>query len=88
MGDGDDESDVGDTSARKPFRGRSGTISGISSDAEYRRTIGALFAIYWLMRIGIDGESPRLTHATHLHCNLDCVLCPLLTVACGLCVPL
>ena len=30
--------------------------SGLTSDAEYRRTIGAMFAVYWLMRIGIDGE--------------------------------
>ena len=30
--------------------------SGISSTAEYNRTIGALFSFYWLMRIGIDGE--------------------------------
>ena len=31
--------------------------SGISSAAEYNRTIGALFAFYWLVRIGIDGEN-------------------------------
>ena len=30
--------------------------SGLGGDDEYRRTIGALFAVYWLMRIGIDGE--------------------------------
>ena len=30
--------------------------SGLHPDDEYRRTIGALFAVYWLMRIGIDGE--------------------------------
>ena len=30
--------------------------SGISAKDEYNRTIGALFAVYWLMRIGIDGE--------------------------------
>ena len=35
---------------------RSRLSSGLSSDIEYRRTIGALFAFYWLMRIGIDGE--------------------------------
>ena len=29
--------------------------SGLTSDAEYR-TIGAMLAVYWLMRIGIDGE--------------------------------
>ena len=30
--------------------------SGLGADEEYRRTVGALFAVYWLMRIGIDGE--------------------------------
>ena len=30
--------------------------SGLGGDDEYRRTIGALFAVYWLMRIGLDGE--------------------------------
>jgi len=30
--------------------------SGISAKDEYNRTIGALFAVYWLMRIGVDGE--------------------------------
>lgn len=34
----------------------SGVTSGLGADDEYRRTIGALFAVYWLMRIGIDGE--------------------------------
>jgi len=29
--------------------------SGMSGSIEYRRTIGALFAVYWLARIGIDG---------------------------------
>ena len=33
-----------------------GVTSGLTSDEEYRRTIGAMFAVYWLMRIGIDGE--------------------------------
>ena len=32
------------------------TSSGLSSMDEYLRTIGALFALYWLVRIGIDGE--------------------------------
>ena len=36
--------------------GKPAVTSGLSSDDEYRRTIGALFAVYWLMRIGIDGE--------------------------------
>jgi len=35
---------------------RPSITSGLHPDAEYRRTIGALFAVYWLMRIGIDGE--------------------------------
>ncbi len=30
--------------------------SGISARDEYLRTIGAMFALYWLARIGIDGE--------------------------------
>ena len=30
--------------------------SGGSPKDEYLRTIGAAFAVYWLMRIGIDGE--------------------------------
>ena len=30
--------------------------SGLDADDEYRRSIGAMFAVYWLMRIGIDGE--------------------------------
>jgi len=33
-----------------------GVTSGLTSDEEYRRTIGAMFAVYWLVRIGIDGE--------------------------------
>ena len=32
------------------------TSSGISPQEEYLRSIGALFAVYWLARIGIDGE--------------------------------
>mmetsp|Transcript_16583 Transcript_16583/g.38828 ORF Transcript_16583/g.38828 Transcript_16583/m.38828 type:complete len:1285 (-) Transcript_16583:107-3961(-) len=31
------------------------TTSGRSSDDEYQRTIGAMFAVYWLMRIDLDG---------------------------------
>jgi len=29
--------------------------SGMTASIEYRRTVGALFAVYWLARIGIDG---------------------------------
>eukprot|EP00326_Haptolina_ericina_P043239 CAMPEP_0181257476 /NCGR_PEP_ID=MMETSP1096-20121128/50265_1 /TAXON_ID=156174 ORGANISM="Chrysochromulina ericina, Strain CCMP281" /NCGR_SAMPLE_ID=MMETSP1096 /ASSEMBLY_ACC=CAM_ASM_000453 /LENGTH=613 /DNA_ID=CAMNT_0023355797 /DNA_START=93 /DNA_END=1934 /DNA_ORIENTATION=- len=36
--------------------GGSDVSSGVTPAAEYRRTIGAMFAVYWLMRIGIDGE--------------------------------
>uniref|UniRef100_A0A7S2N7H0 Uncharacterized protein n=1 Tax=Haptolina brevifila TaxID=156173 RepID=A0A7S2N7H0_9EUKA len=35
--------------------GGSSTTSGIGAEAEYLRTIGALFALYWLARIDIDG---------------------------------
>lgn len=35
---------------------RKDTTSGIESLHEYLRTVGAFFAVYWLMRIGIDGE--------------------------------
>lgn len=31
-------------------------VPGVTAADEYRRTIGAMFAVYWLMRIGIDGE--------------------------------
>merc|ERR1712190_31540 len=31
------------------------TTSGRTADDEYQRTIGALFAVYWLMRLDIDG---------------------------------
>ena len=30
--------------------------SGGTPEQEYLRTMGAAFAVYWLMRIGIDGE--------------------------------
>lgn len=30
--------------------------SGVSNEAEYQRTIGALFAVYWLLRIQLDGR--------------------------------
>eukprot|EP00429_Kryptoperidinium_foliaceum_P013459 CAMPEP_0176042820 /NCGR_PEP_ID=MMETSP0120_2-20121206/21248_1 /TAXON_ID=160619 /ORGANISM="Kryptoperidinium foliaceum, Strain CCMP 1326" /LENGTH=1104 /DNA_ID=CAMNT_0017376229 /DNA_START=55 /DNA_END=3367 /DNA_ORIENTATION=- len=30
--------------------------SGVSNEAEYQRTIGALFAVYWLLRLQLDGR--------------------------------
>jgi hypothetical protein len=45
------EGDGLDEASNKPA-----VTSGLGADDEYRRTIGALFAVYWLMRIGIDGE--------------------------------
>lgn len=36
--------------------GGGGMSSGVSAEDEYMRTLGALFAVYWLARIGIDGE--------------------------------
>lgn len=32
------------------------TTSGRPSEAEYQRTIGALFAVFWLLRLDIDGR--------------------------------
>lgn len=32
------------------------TASGRSAEVEYQRTIGALFAVYWLLRLDIDGK--------------------------------
>lgn len=42
--------------AERRGSGVAAVTSGISAADEYNRTIGALFAVYWLMRIGIDGE--------------------------------
>jgi hypothetical protein len=36
-----------------PFPGQ--VTSALANDAEYQRTIGALFAVYWLLRLEIDG---------------------------------
>ena len=33
-----------------------GRVAGRTAADEYQRTMGALFAVYWVMRIGIDGE--------------------------------
>lgn len=45
------------TAVRKTaLQGTADTSSGVSGKDEYRRTIGAMFAVYWLARIGIDGE--------------------------------
>mmetsp|Transcript_57744 Transcript_57744/g.159242 ORF Transcript_57744/g.159242 Transcript_57744/m.159242 type:complete len:546 (+) Transcript_57744:1155-2792(+) len=30
--------------------------SGRTAEVEYQRTIGAMFAVYWLLRLGVDGE--------------------------------
>ena len=37
------------------LEGHTDITSGVTAEAEYRRTIGALFAVYWIARIGIDG---------------------------------
>ena len=31
------------------------TISGNTTDEEYQRTMGAMFAVYWTMRLSLDG---------------------------------
>ena len=36
--------------------GTSDVSSGISAADEYRRTIGALFCLYWLARLDMDGK--------------------------------
>ena len=36
-----------------------GTSSGITADDEYKRTVGALFAIYWLVRLDLGGAPER-----------------------------
>eukprot|EP00929_Paragymnodinium_shiwhaense_P006962 TRINITY_DN110917_c0_g1_i1.p1 TRINITY_DN110917_c0_g1~~TRINITY_DN110917_c0_g1_i1.p1 ORF type:complete len:1359 (-),score=274.04 TRINITY_DN110917_c0_g1_i1:169-4245(-) len=33
------------------------TSSGIAAEAEYQRTIGAFFAVYWLLRLDADGKA-------------------------------
>eukprot|EP00967_Tisochrysis_lutea_P121729 scaffold200806_cov31-Tisochrysis_lutea.AAC.1 len=38
------------------IKGREGASTLPLHETEYWRTIGALFAVYWLVRIGIDGE--------------------------------
>ena len=37
----------------RPAGSTDGTSSGITADDEYRRTVGALFAIYWLVRLDL-----------------------------------
>jgi len=37
--------------------GSATTSSGLSSSDEYQRTLGALFAVYWLMRLHLDGAN-------------------------------
>ena len=36
--------------------GHTDISSGLTAEEEYLRTLGALFGVYWLARIGIDGE--------------------------------
>ena len=36
--------------------GHTDVSSGLTPDEEYCRTLGSLFGVYWLARIGIDGE--------------------------------
>jgi len=36
--------------------GQAGTTSGRTLGVEYQRTVGAFFAIYWLMRLNTDGK--------------------------------
>ncbi len=43
------------TRAENKF-GQTDISSGVTSQDEYLRTVGALFCVYWLARIGIDGE--------------------------------
>mmetsp|Transcript_3556 Transcript_3556/g.8885 ORF Transcript_3556/g.8885 Transcript_3556/m.8885 type:complete len:1071 (-) Transcript_3556:85-3297(-) len=35
--------------------GSGATVSGNTADEEYQRTMGALFAVYWMMRLHLDG---------------------------------
>uniref|UniRef100_A0A7S2LSF5 Uncharacterized protein n=1 Tax=Zooxanthella nutricula TaxID=1333877 RepID=A0A7S2LSF5_9DINO len=37
-------------------KGGNQTQSGRTADDEYQRTIGAMFAFYWIMRVDIDGQ--------------------------------
>ena len=56
------------------------TTSGIDGESEYLRTVGAFFAVYWLMRIGIDGErgeqilGTAMPNACSLDTSLLCIL--------------
>ena len=45
------------TDGRCQVEGHTDITSGVSAEAEYRRTLGALFAVYWVARIGIDGAA-------------------------------
>mmetsp|Transcript_115579 Transcript_115579/g.367465 ORF Transcript_115579/g.367465 Transcript_115579/m.367465 type:complete len:845 (+) Transcript_115579:222-2756(+) len=36
--------------------GSMSTSSGVSAEEEYQRTVGAFFAVYWLLRLGADGK--------------------------------
>ena len=71
--------------ADDPSGSKPDVTSGLGADDEYRRSIGAMFAVYWLMRIGIDGACPRLSHTA-----VPISLAPLHLAAhashCGVCV--
>jgi hypothetical protein len=40
----------------EPTAGHTDVSSGFTQIEEYRRALGSLFAVYWLARLGIDGE--------------------------------
>mmetsp|Transcript_22896 Transcript_22896/g.70108 ORF Transcript_22896/g.70108 Transcript_22896/m.70108 type:complete len:779 (-) Transcript_22896:220-2556(-) len=40
----------------EPQVGHTCVSSGLTPDEEYCRTLGSLFCVYWLARVGIDGE--------------------------------
>mmetsp|Transcript_25618 Transcript_25618/g.59670 ORF Transcript_25618/g.59670 Transcript_25618/m.59670 type:complete len:943 (+) Transcript_25618:61-2889(+) len=49
-------SSTAETPRRQNGRPSTKTTSGITSEDEYQRTMGALFHLYWLMRLDIDGK--------------------------------
>lgn len=44
------------TSSKMP-KGNKQASSGLSGEAEYQRTIGALFTVYWMLRLDGDGKA-------------------------------
>ena len=61
--------------ADRSLAGRTDVTSGASASDEYKRTVGALFALYWLARIGIDGEEQGHTWCTPTPCTFPSVHC-------------